>query len=70
MNPPIGDMKSMKNTMKLPMKCGVIMHDIIRFFRRVIGTNDEIIEDSFLIENHALMMYQPFIENNYLKGDL
>ncbi|RXE59040.1 vancomycin resistance protein [Acetivibrio mesophilus] len=39
---------------------GYIRHNEIR--RRVYNMERELIEDEYVTENHALMMYQPFIE--------
>jgi len=40
---------------------GYVRHNAI--FRRVYNLEGELIDDEHITENHALMMYQPFLEN-------
>ncbi|MNJ57050.1 hypothetical protein D3C77_526250 [compost metagenome] len=39
---------------------GHIRHNLI--YRRIYNINSELIEDSYITENHALMMYEPLLE--------
>ncbi len=38
-------------------------------YRRVFSQNKELIADEFITENHALMMYQPFLESSIKRQD-
>ncbi|MBP1989802.1 VanW family protein [Paenibacillus eucommiae] len=40
---------------------GYMRHNLIH--RRVFNENRELIDDQYVTENHALMMYQPFLES-------
>lgn len=31
-------------------------------YRKVINSNGDLIDDQFIIENNAIMMYEPFLE--------
>lgn len=39
---------------------GYIRHNVI--YRKVFDINNNMIDDEYITENHALMMYQPFLE--------
>ena len=41
---------------------GYIRHNLI--FRRVFNIDGDLIDDQYVTENHAIMMYQPFLEGN------
>jgi vancomycin resistance protein VanW len=40
---------------------GYLRHNLI--YRRVFNQSKELIDDQYITENHALMMYQPFLES-------
>jgi vancomycin resistance protein VanW len=40
---------------------GYLRHNHI--YRRVLNRDNEILDDQYITENHALMMYQPFLES-------
>lgn len=40
---------------------GYVRHNLI--YRRVFNYNRELINDEYVTENHAIMMYQPFLES-------
>ena len=40
---------------------GYIRHNLI--YRRVFNLDGELINDEYVTENHAIMMYQPFLES-------
>ena len=39
---------------------GYIRHNTI--YRRIFNLNRDLVDDEFITENHAIMMYQPFLE--------
>jgi vancomycin resistance protein VanW len=39
---------------------GYMRHNLI--YRRLLNKNNEVLDDQYITENHALMMYQPFLE--------
>jgi vancomycin resistance protein VanW len=41
---------------------GYVRHNVI--CRRVFDINNNIVDDEYITENHALMMYQPFLEEH------
>jgi vancomycin resistance protein VanW len=41
---------------------GYVRHNVI--YRNVLDFNNNIVDDEYITENHALMMYQPFLEQN------
>lgn len=41
---------------------GCVRHNVL--YRKVYNNNFDLVDDEYLVENHALMMYQPFIEMN------
>jgi len=41
---------------------GYIRHNLI--FRRVFNIDGDLIDDQYVTENHAIMMYQPFLEGS------
>jgi vancomycin resistance protein VanW len=41
---------------------GYSRHNVL--YRKVYNNNSDLVDDEYLVENHALMMYQPFIEMN------
>ncbi|WP_170949417.1 hypothetical protein [Ureibacillus acetophenoni] len=50
--------------MNIPLRSNwgsYIRHNKIN--RRVYNLNGEFLDDEFVTENHALMMYEPFLEN-------
>ncbi|MCT4564373.1 MAG: VanW family protein [Maledivibacter sp.] len=44
---------------------GYVRHNVI--YRNVLDFNNNIVDDEYITENHALMMYQPFLEQNTVK---
>lgn len=40
---------------------GYMRHNLI--YRRMLNKDKEIVDDQYITENHALMMYQPFLES-------
>lgn len=42
---------------------GYVRHNLI--YRRVFNLDGELINDEYVTENHAIMMYQPFLESGY-----
>lgn len=47
---------------------GYVRHNEIH--REKYNMKDELIDDEYITENHALMMYQPFIEENSVKVNI
>ncbi|MFA5523396.1 MAG: VanW family protein [Tissierellales bacterium] len=43
---------------------GYVRHNLI--YRRVFNYNRELINDKYVTENHAIMMYQPFLESGHV----
>ncbi len=41
---------------------GYVRHNIIN--REVYDNKDKLVNDEFLVENHAIMMYQPYLEES------
>ncbi|SKC82199.1 VanW family protein [Maledivibacter halophilus] len=41
---------------------GYIRHNLI--YRKVLDSSNNIVDDEYITENHALMMYQPFLEGH------
>ncbi|RKD22227.1 vancomycin resistance protein VanW [Caminicella sporogenes DSM 14501] len=44
---------------------GYVRHNIIH--REKLDINGNLIDDEYITENHAIMMYQPFLEGNFAK---
>ncbi|MFW6047051.1 MAG: VanW family protein [Candidatus Woesearchaeota archaeon] len=44
-------------------RIGYVRHNII--CRKIYNSKNEIVDDQYITENHALMMYQPFLKDSY-----
>ncbi len=45
---------------------GYVRHNILR--RRVFSNTDELIDDQYITENHAIMMYHPYLSDGRQQG--